>query len=166
MITWPLDAAANGLPTTVGDKGAGVSSRERLTRICTFVAPRGRAPNTTKAIRQSGPCRTLLAEPREEPLIRPRVNARKRARFAPLSLRGKFRNTIAESLASSSHPSLSESSDRGPGFGHRHVHAECGCGVADDLAHDESDVCRADSNGKCAAIFRSGFAGRFHRRHF
>jgi hypothetical protein len=40
MITWPFDAAANGLPTTVRDKGgAWVSSRERLTRICTFVAP-------------------------------------------------------------------------------------------------------------------------------
>src|SRR4029077_15287516 len=88
-----------------------------------------------------------------EPPVRPRVNARKRARFAPLSSGGKFRYTIAESLAASAHPSFPESSDRGPGFRHRHVHAERGCGVADDLAHDESDVCRADSNGECAAIF-------------
>jgi hypothetical protein len=66
MITWPFDAAANGLPTTVRDKGAWVMFAEApLTRICTFVAAPGKAPNTTRAIRPSGPCPTLLAEPRE-----------------------------------------------------------------------------------------------------
>ena len=89
-----------------------------------------------------------------------------RARFAPLSFGGKCRYTIAESLASSSHSSFPESSDRGPGFGYQHVYAERGRGVTDDFAHDESDVCRADSNGECAVVFRSGFASRFHRRHF
>jgi hypothetical protein len=132
---------------------------------------RGKAPNTTKAIRQSGLCLTLLVAPREaksspRPLIPSRVTARKCARFAPLSLGGKFRYTIAKSLASSSHSSFPESSDRGPGFGHRYVHAECGCGVADDLAHDESDVYCPDSNRECVAVFPSGVTCRFHRRYF
>jgi len=38
-------------------------------------------------------------------LVRTGVNARKPAQFAPLSLGGKSRYTIAESLASSSHSS-------------------------------------------------------------
>jgi len=102
--------------------------------------PVGMAPNATKAIRQSGLCLMLFVAPREAKssprTTHPtRVTARKYARFAPLSLGGKFRYTIAKSLASSSHSSLPQSFDRGPGFGHRHVHAERGCGVADDLAH-------------------------------
>src|SRR6202790_1860779 len=56
MITWRFDAVANGLPTTVRDRGAWVSLRELLTRICTSVARRGKAMNTARAIMQSGPC--------------------------------------------------------------------------------------------------------------
>jgi hypothetical protein len=70
-----------------------------------------------------------------------------RGRFVPLSFGAKCCWTSAKPLASSTYFSFPESSDRGPGFGHRDVHAECGCGVADDLTHDESNVCRADSNG-------------------
>ena len=65
MIRWPFDAAANGLPTTVRDKGTWDVRGNALLVFAHLWQPRREGPNTTKAIGQSGPCRTLLAEPRE-----------------------------------------------------------------------------------------------------
>jgi len=62
MITWPFDAVANGLPDHGSRQGAWVMFAGTPYAYCTFVALRGTATNTTKAIRLSGPCLTLLAE--------------------------------------------------------------------------------------------------------
>jgi hypothetical protein len=70
MITWPFDAAANGLPTTVRDKGAWVMFAGTLTRICTSAEPCGKAMNTTTATRQSGLCLTPATERRQSRLHR------------------------------------------------------------------------------------------------
>jgi hypothetical protein len=72
----------------------------------------------------------------------------------------KCRYTIAKSLASSSHSSFPESPDCGPSFGYRHVYAERGCGMADDVAHDESDVALIGFRFRDNASF--GYMCRLH----
>jgi hypothetical protein len=67
MITWPFDAAANGLPTTVRDKGAWVMFAGTPYAICTSAEARGKAMNIMRAIRQSGPCLMLVTDLLHEP---------------------------------------------------------------------------------------------------
>ena len=70
MITWPFDAAANGLPTTVRDKGA-----YAYLHVC---GSPGKATNTMRAIRQSGPCLTPVSECRRSTGSIPSGIARRR----------------------------------------------------------------------------------------
>jgi hypothetical protein len=65
MITRPCDAAANGLPTTVRDKGAWAMFAGTPYSYLHIVGTPWEGTGYHKAIRQSGPCLTLLAEPRE-----------------------------------------------------------------------------------------------------
>ena len=110
MITWPFDAAANGLPTTVRDKGAWVMFPGTLTRICTSAAALGKATNTMRAIRQSGPCLTPVRKCRRSTGSIPSGIARRRGSRDLMSAsthngrRLIQRNNTKTSLQSSSLP--------------------------------------------------------------
>src|SRR4029077_6497529 len=71
-----------------------------------------------------------------------------------------------EPVEAATRPYLPEPADRGPGVGHRDVHADGGRGGAGGGPEQPSAVHRADSDGFGVAVFSAGAAGRGDRRYF